>query len=148
MPYNGGKATGIAMAKLLCVFSTLAASVAYTDWKDSPNGVPIAGEVVTIKGGAGVANEHFVTPRGVPTMVTEAQAEVLKRNGLFQLHEKNGYVAIDMVERPPGESEVENAAAALNGRDTSAPLVDADFTANGDKAPTTGTAPAKGKGRK
>jgi hypothetical protein len=130
------------MAKLLCVFSTLAASVEYTDWKDSPNGVPVPGERVTIKGGAGVANEHFMTPRGVPTMVTEAQAEMLKRNTLFKLHEQNGYVAIDTVERPPGEVEVENAAAALNGRDTSAPLVDADFSGReGDKAPTTGAAP-------
>ncbi len=134
------------MAKLLCVFSTLAASVQYTDWKPSDNGVPIAGESVLIKGGAGVANEHFVTPRGVPTMVTEAQAEMLKRNTLFALHEKNGYVAIDAVERPPGETEVENAAAALNGRDTSAPLVDADFTANGQRAPT--AAKTGGKARK
>jgi hypothetical protein len=134
------------MAKLLCVFSTLAASVQYVDWKPSENGVPVAGESVTVKGGAGVANEHFVTPRGVATMVSEAQAELLKRNSLFQLHEKNGFVAIDTVERPPGQTEVENAVAALEGREPSSPLVDVDFTANGAAAPTTAT-PAKTGGK-
>lgn len=137
------------MAKLLCVFSTLAASVEYTDWHTGDNGVPVAQGSVLIKGGAGVANEHFLTPRGVATMVTEAQAEMLKRNTLFQLHAKNGYVAIDSVERPPSTDDVENAAAGLEGRDTSAPLVTEDFTANGQTAPTAATVTtAKRGGRK
>lgn len=131
------------MAKLLCVFSTLAAPVEYTDWKTGENGVPVSQGSVLIKGGAGVANENIQTPRGVATMVTEAQAEALKKNTLFQLHAKNGYVAIDSVERPPSSDDVENAAAALNGRDTSAPLVPEDFTANGQPAPAT----TKGKGK-
>lgn len=131
------------MAKLLCVFSTLAASVRYTDWRTGENQIPVEGDSVTIKGGAGVANEHIVTPRGVATMVTEAQAELLKRNTVFQLHEKNGFVALDTVERPPGESEVEAAVAALEGRDTSAPLVPEDYLLTGQPAPQVGdSAPA------
>lgn len=130
-------------AKLLCVFSTLAAPVEYTDWKTGENGVPLSQGSVLIKGGAGVANENIQTPRGVATMVTEAQAEALKKNTLFQLHAKNGYVAIDSVERPPSSDDVENAAAGLNGRDTSAPLVAEDFTAQGRKAPAEGKAKRK-----
>lgn len=131
------------MAKLLCVFSTLAAPVEYTDWKTGDNGIAVALGSVLVKGGAGVANENFVTPRGVPTMITESQAELLKRNSLFALHEKNGYVAIDAVERPPGEADVENAAAAMEGRDVSAPMVDADFVAAKVDAPTTATKPKR-----
>lgn len=127
------------MAKLLCVFSTLAASVQYTDWKTADNGVPVAGESVTVKGGAGVADSHFQTPRGVPTMVTEAQAELLKRNTLFRLHEKNGFVAVDSVDRPPSAQDADNAAAALEGRDVSAPLVPQDFTVAGQEPPKAGT---------
>lgn len=130
-------------AKLLCVFSTLAAPVEYTDWHVGENGVPVSKGSVLIKGGAGVANENIQTPRGVATMVTEAQAEALKKNTLFQLHAKNGYVAIDSVERPPSADDVENAAAGLNGRDTSAPLVPEDFTATGQKAPAEGKAKRK-----
>lgn len=128
------------MAKLLCVFSTLATAVEYTEYKTGENGVPVALGSVLIKGGAGVANENIQTPRGVATMVTEAQAEALKRNELFKLHAKNGYVAIDTVERAPSADDVENAAAGLTGRDTSAPLVPEDFTANGQKAPAEGKA--------
>lgn len=127
-------------AKLLCVFSTLATPVEYVDWKNSDNGVPVQGRSVTIKGGAGVANEHIQTPRGVATMVTPEDVEVLKRNPLFALHEKNGFVAIDNVERPPSQSDADNVAAGLEGRDASAPLVPQDFTLNGQPAPAAGTA--------
>jgi hypothetical protein len=134
-------------AKLLCVFSTLTAPNEYADWHDNGNGVPVKGESVLIKGGAGVANENILTPRGVATMVTEKQVAVLRRNPVFILHEKNGFVAIDEVPRPPSEDDVENAAAGLASRDGSAPLVEADFLASGEKAPTTGTATPKGKRR-
>lgn len=129
------------MAKLLCVFSTLAAPMAYTDFHTADNGVPVAKGEVLIKGGAGVMNENLLTPRGVPTMVTEKQVELLKRNSVFQLHERNGYVVIDEVDRPPGETEIEQMAAVMTGRDNSAPLVAEDFTANGQPAPKTDAAP-------
>lgn len=127
----------MAAVKLLCVFSTLAASVNYTDWETGKNGVPTDKGSVLVKGGAGVANEHIQTPRGVGTMVTEAQAEMLKRNTLFQMHKANGYVSIENVERPPNDDAVEKAVANMEGRDVSAPLVNEDFTANGQAAPKT-----------
>lgn len=127
------------MAKLLCVFSTLTCDNRYTDAKYAENGMMVEGESVLVRGGSGVMNDRIVTPRGVHTMVSEAQAELLKRNPVFQLHEKNGFVAIEAVDRPPSETDVENAAAALEGRDGSAPLVPEDFTANGETAPVVNT---------
>jgi hypothetical protein len=124
--------------KLHCVFSTLTASNEYADYTppSTPGQSPIKGDSVIIKGGAGVANAHLQTPRGVPTMVTEAQIALLKRNEVFKLHEKNGFVTIAEVERPPTEDAVEKAVAAMTGRDNAAPLVDADFIVNGAKPPT------------
>jgi hypothetical protein len=118
------------MAKLLCVFSTLRPPT--NTWTTSrrngdPGRPPDQGGSVIIKGGAGVANENLQTPRGVPTMVTEAQAELLKRNEVFKLHEKNGFVAIDEVERRPPRTWLKRPRAEHEGRDNSAPLVAADF---------------------
>lgn len=125
------------MAKLLCVFSTLASSNEYADYRPpaTPGQSPVKGDFVVIKGGAGVANANLQTPRGVPTMVTEAQVALLKRNEVFKLHEKNGYVTIEEVDRPPTEDVVEKAVANMTGRDTSAPLVPQDFTVQGEQPP-------------
>jgi hypothetical protein len=66
-------------------------------------------------------NDRIITPRGVATLVTEADAEILKRNPVFKMHADNGFVAIEEVARPPSEDDVENAAAAMASRDGSAP---------------------------
>lgn len=118
------------VAKLLCVFSTLTASVEYTEHRTGENGIPVALGSVLIKGGTGVANQHVQTPRGVATMVTPAQAELLQKNELFKLHKRNGFVTLEEVARPPGEDAVEKAVAEMEGRDNSSPLVDADFRAD------------------
>jgi len=49
---------------------------------------------VLVKGGAGVANDRLITPRGVVTEITEEQAEALRANPVFAMHEKNGFVQI------------------------------------------------------
>lgn len=106
----------------LYVYSTLAASVAYTNHADGGADLPIPLPPVLIKGGAGVANEHLITPRGVATEITEQQAEYLRGNALFQLHEKNGYVQISTANTDP-----EKAAADMEARDNSAPMVPPDL---------------------
>lgn len=104
--------------KKLYVYSTLSADVAYTNHADGGGDMPIALPPVLVKGGAGIANDRFFTPRGVVTEVTEEQAEYLRANPIFRMHEKNGFVQVSEASTDP-----EKAAADMQGRDKSAPVV-------------------------
>lgn len=114
------------MSKKLYVFSTLASDVAYTNHAQGGGDLPIDLPPVVIKGGAGVANERIVTPRGVATEVTEEQVEYLRANQVFQLHEKNGFVMVSESYADP-----DTVAADMTGRDNSAPVVPQDNIAPG-----------------
>jgi hypothetical protein len=109
------------MSKKLYVFSTLASAVAYTNHAQGGGDLPIDLPPVVIKGGAGIANERIVTPRGVATEVTEEQVEYLRANQVFQLHEKNGFVMVSGTYGDP-----DTVAADMTGRDISAPVVPQD----------------------
>ena len=65
-----------------------------------------------------MANDRLITPRGVVTEITEEQADYLRANKVFQLHEKNGFVQISDAKTDP-----DKAAADMTGRDQSAPEV-------------------------
>jgi hypothetical protein len=121
------------------VASTLAAPTEYTGWKSNGNDMPQREHSVTIAGGAGVANKHFITPHGVVTNVSDADAEFLRGNTVFQLHEKNGYVQI--LERKPEDADA--VAADMAGNDPGAPLTEADYEDTPQPAPTTGTGKKK-----
>lgn len=110
------------------IASTLSASVQYTAYAETGGDLPAVAKTVTIAGGAGVANKHFVTPRGVITNVDDADVKMLLANPIFKIHMANGYVQIlDSV------TDGDAAAADMTGRDNSAPLVNEDF----EKAPVT-----------
>lgn len=136
------------MSKKLFIFSTLASDVAYTNHAQGGADMPIDLPPVLIKGGAGVANDRIVTPRGVATTVTEEQVEYLRANQVFQLHEKNGFVMVSDTYADP-----DIVAADMTGRDNSAPVVPQDNIAAdaetivGGEAVATDAAPATG-GRK
>ena len=136
------------MSKTLIIFSTLASDVAYTNHAQGGGDMPIELPPVVVKGGAGVANDRLVTPRGVATRVTEEQVEYLRQNEIFKLHEKNGFV---MVSESAGDPDA--VAADMTGRDNSAPIVPQDNiaadaeTVVGGEAVATDAAPATG-GRK
>ena len=136
------------MFKKLFVFSTLASDVAYTNHAQGGADLPIDLPPVLIKGGAGVANDRIITPRGVATEVTEEHVEYLRANQVFQLHEKNGFVMVSESYADP-----DTVAADMTGRDNSAPLVPQDNVAAdaetivGGEAVATDAAPATG-GRK
>lgn len=136
------------MSKKLFIFSTLASDVAYTNHAQGGADMPIDLPPVLIKGGAGVANDRIVTPRGVATTVTEGQVEYLRANQVFQLHEKNGFVMVSDTYADP-----DIVAADMTGRDNSAPVVPQDNIAAdaetivGGEAVATDAAPATG-GRK
>ena len=103
------------------IFSTLASDVAYTNHERGGADLPVALPPVTIKGGAGVANDRLITPRGVVTRVSEEDVAYLRRNPIFCLHEKNGFVLVSASEGDP-----DKVAADMTGRDNSAPVVPQD----------------------
>ena len=112
------------------VFSTLTADQAYTIWEKGGGDLPVGRSICVIKGGANVANKHFVTRRGVATQVTDAQLEALNKCDAYLRHKKAGYITED--KQPV---EVDRAVANMNPRDGSAPLTDKDFTKEGKPAP-------------
>lgn len=137
------------MSKKLFIFCTLASDVAYTNHAQGGGDMPIELPPVVIKGGAGVANDRIVTPRGVATEVTEEQVEYLRQNEIFKLHEKNGFVMVSESYADP-----DTVAADMTGRDNSAPVVpqdniapDADTVVGGETVEAQ-AAPTGGRKRK
>lgn len=125
------------------VYSTLTAGVDYATYKQlgDEKAPVVVEEVISIAGGTNVADKNLITPRGVATKVTPEQVEQLRQNQVFRLHEANGFVTISNKREDP-----ENVAADLTTRDESAPLVDADFEAEGVMPPTTEVvAPSTGR---
>lgn len=110
------------MAKKFYVFSTLTCAQLYTGYSKGGADLPVKEWEVHIQGGSNVAGKHLVTPLGVVTPITEEQKELLETNVVFQAHVKNGFVQVRDTNVDP-----EVAAADLETRDESAPLVEADF---------------------
>ena len=110
------------MAKNLHVFSKMASSVNYIDWIPGGADLPSRGKSVLIKGGHGVAGKNLITPLGIHTEITAEEAELLKRNKVFQLHLKNGSVVIQESKADP-----EKVISDMGADDKSAPLTPSDF---------------------
>lgn len=129
------------MSKQLYVFSTLAAAVLYTNYGKGGGDLPVElGDPVLIKGGTGVADKHFVTPRGVVTPITPEQLVYLEQNPVFQLHKKNGFIVVEESAKDPERVVSEGMQAS----DASAqPTVD-DFTDGDDGEPAPSTAEVGG----
>ena len=87
--------------------------------KKRPDGTKIA---IVINGGHGVANKHFVTPRGVVTKVSDEDMEILLADQGFQRHMKAGFLSYEKKEVAP-----EKKAESMAQKDGSAPLTPADF---------------------
>ena len=117
------------------VYSTLSNDSIYTNYhNDTPNKlpVPIGEQSVLIKGGSGLPDQKtLVTPYGIGTQITEDQLKLLKNNSLFMFHVDKGFITVANRKFDP-----EKAAADMETRDLSAPLVPADFPEG--KAPTVG----------
>ncbi len=88
--------------------------------KKRPDGTPIK---ITINGGHGVANKHFVTPKGVVTIVSDADMDILLQNDSFVRHMKAGFITYDKKHVDPAKK-----AESMARRDGSAPLTPADFS--------------------
>lgn len=105
------------------VYSTLASPMDYTVYDAGGADIPVVSGAIRIEGGANIPDKYMRTPEGaVVTGVTEEQLEALKTVPLFNLHVMNGYIKVS-----DKDVDTEVAAADMEGRDKSAPLVDADF---------------------
>jgi len=135
------------MSKHLYVFSTLAAAVLYTNYGKGGADLPVPeGEGVLIKGGTGVADRAFVTPRGVVTEITPEQLVYLEQNSVFQLHKKNGFIAVEESNKDPEKVVSEGMIPG----DESRQLTTEDFTSGDDGEPKPSTADTgrkSGKGK-
>lgn len=105
------------------VISTLSADNRYTNWTTN-GGVNMEGRSVLVRGGAGIAarggGKNVVTPRGVRTEVSDAEAEFLAAHPHFKEHAKNGFVRIVNSAQEPDK------AAKSMEKDASGPKTDKD----------------------
>lgn len=106
------------------IFSTLTCDQLYTPYReggaDMP--VPMTERAVLVRGGAGVANDRIVTPRGVMTSVTPEQMATLLEVPAFQDHVKGGFLIVS-----DSSGDPEKVAADMTGRDNSSPMVPQDL---------------------
>jgi hypothetical protein len=131
------------------IFSTLSAGVDYTGYKktDSESGAREVEQVVSIKGGAGVASALDVlagkplTPAGVKTEVSEDELKFLKEHPVFKEQLAAGFLKI--VENK--HEKAEKVAKDMNKDDTSAPLQEKRFRQNSKSKRVAGPAPKVGK---
>lgn len=91
---------------------------------------------VTIIGGANNAKQkgYLVTPKGVATVVTKKQLELLLQNKSFLRHQKAGFVLVEKDTDLPKDPDV--VAAGMNKKDKSAPITpdSPDVAGNADLA--------------
>lgn len=114
------------MGKKAFVFSTLANDQKYTNWLPGGGDVSIPDRAILIKGGAGIANDRFVTPLGVMTEIEEDDIAELEANKVFQLHVKNGFITVQK-----RSADAEKVAADMNRTDPSAPKTPAHYAGDG-----------------
>lgn len=104
------------------VYSTLTSDNEYPLYREGANNLLQIERSVVIKGGAGLANKHFVTPRGVVTKIDDDEYKLLKDNEVFKLHVANGFITTD-----EKLHDIDGVVADMLGRDASSPLVPQDF---------------------
>lgn len=130
------------MSKHFYVFSTLAASNKYLNYGKGGADLPQPqGDGVLIKGGTGVADKHFVTPRGVMTEVTAKELEYLNENPVFKQHVLNGFITVEESAKDPERVVSEGMQPGDEGRQLTAE----DFTTGVDDEPKPSTSGDKKK---
>lgn len=107
------------------VYSTLTNDQNYQDYhiSDDKNMLPVVKSTIFIKGGNGISNKHFITPRGVVTEVSDEQMCILEKNTDFITHRKNGHVKVESRQYAP-----ELVAADMKEVDNSSPLTPKNYS--------------------
>ncbi len=120
------------------VYSTATNSITYVEYEKNtsrdisipkkwPDGTPMK---VTINGGHGVANKHFLTPKGVVTQVSDREMEWLLTNSSFVNHVDKGFMSYDKKKVNP-----EKKARDMENKDGSAPVTPADYVESENSSP-------------
>lgn len=120
----------------------LASSLA-TDDKNQKGRPAVTKGSITIQGGANVASltvaaGRIVTPQGVQTVVEDDVLAELRKNHVFNLHEKNGYIKVTK-----SAASVEKIIKDMTAKDPSAQPTEAELKAKGKKV--TAGAPEDGE---
>lgn len=85
--------------------------------------------ICLIKGGAGIANSHFITPLGVPTQVSQKELELLNKCPMYIRHKDRGFIREEKE-----EIKIERAVSSMEKEDKSSPLTDEKMIKQGKKA--------------
>jgi len=121
------------------VYSTATNSITYVEYEKNtnrdisiakkwPNGKEMR---VTINGGHGMSNKHFVTPQGVVTQITEDELEMLLANPSFVRHMDKGFMSYDKKKVDPAKK-----AKDMEEKDGSAPITPSDFIETENSTPS------------
>ena len=117
------------------VFSTCTASQKYAVYSKVPGrDMPVMEGYVLIHGGANLPTKQLVTPKGVMTHITDEEFEMLQRCPVFKTHVDGGFITVEDV-----AYDLEDVVGNMEPRDSSAPMIPADFEEADLKPPTTGS---------
>ena len=115
------------MAKQFYVYSTLSNNQNYTVYSDLMKGQEGTARVkehsVLINGGANVADKNNYTAKGVETVISEEQAEILKSCPMFDRHVKAGFIILEDKKHEPNKIVQEKK---MTKKDKSAPITPDD----------------------
>lgn len=105
------------------VYSTMTSPVEYGVWAKGGGDLPSLKRTIRIEGGSNVSNKHFITPRGVLTVVSDEDFEILAKDAVFNRQMKRGFITVENKEA----ASVERVVSNMESQDGSAPLTPNDF---------------------
>lgn len=105
------------------VYSTISTSVNYPIYAQSHSkDLSVIVKDIVIKGGAGVADRHCLTPKGFVTEVSDEDLEHLEKNATFLKHKQAGFIYVEKK-----SISITKAVSNMNPRDNSSPKVPEDY---------------------
>lgn len=111
------------------VYSTAGAGVVFTEYKQVTKDLNEPIRKVQVKGGANVITKNLITPRGVPTQITDDDLAFLEKHPLFKEMKEKGFLTVSKFKKDP-----DKVAEDMTSKDRTAQRVPGDFK----KAPTVG----------
>lgn len=104
------------------VYSTASNTTSYAIYRPTdPKANTIIEKLITIHGGANVADKKIFTPRGKVTEVSKEDLELLEKDYHFIEHQKLGFISVEKSKR-----DLDNVVSKMTPKDKSAPLTPDD----------------------
>lgn len=114
------------------ITSRMAANVNYAVYTKAANGLNKVQQIITIKGGADVADKMtLVTPEGIVTPISDDEFDKLQDSPVFRRHVERGMIKVSANERNAEKSSPELT------KDASAQLTPKDYKKHGKRKPKT-----------